>query len=384
VVFLVVGLVLLSTWRSERTVEIRGSAVRPSIDVASVPPGGSVVDVEPSARFQILGPVHPAVPDAARFTADGTAIIVVAGGSVTSVVPGAATAGPPQNLGPSSAAVRVNAVGTMALAQGSIIDTATGERRVALAGARTELRGDFDPSGARVVVPSAAPQGRARATVFETSSGQALLRLESDETAITWAIYSPDGSKIMTQGTYGQTRVWDATTGGELLTLDDSDSGSSFSPDGTEVLSVGPSGRVRLRDAVTGAQRALDHSLASIDDVVAWFSPDGSTVAVAGTDLVGRQRSITLFAAQTGAPLGEFAGVATGQTLTVANLRPDGEAIVVGLPDGSAAIWSIAKPRRLATLRGTGSTFVSLAFSPDGSAITGLQADGTLLIWEVP
>jgi hypothetical protein len=45
VVCLVVGLVLLATWRSERTVEIRGSAVPRSIDVASVPPADSVVDV---------------------------------------------------------------------------------------------------------------------------------------------------------------------------------------------------------------------------------------------------------------------------------------------------------------------------------------------------
>jgi WD40 repeat protein len=76
--------------------------------------------------------------------------------------------------------------------------------------------------------------------------------------------------------------------------------------------------------------------------------------------------------------------VAPSQTFETTNFRPDGRAVVVGLPDGSAAVWSTTESRVIATLQGREGTFVSLAFSPDGASITGLRADGTLLIWEAP
>jgi DNA-binding beta-propeller fold protein YncE len=71
---------------------------------------------------------------------------------------------------------------------------------------------------------------------------------------VTAAAFSPDGGRIVTGGSDGMLRVWDATTGDEILPIAGSPSGVasvSFSPDGARLLASRPGSTARTARAVS-------------------------------------------------------------------------------------------------------------------------------------
>ena len=358
--------------------------VTPTVPAPVVTSAPIAIDSE-AFSVPIQGPSAPTAGDHAVYSSDGSAILAVASGMLTRIDVATASAGPPQMVGPgmSSAAVRVSSDGTRAYGFGSVVDTATGATLANLPDTRSDTRADFSPDGTRIVVPTTAQRGEGRATVFDSTSGEVLLELTTDDVAITWAIYSPDGSRIMTQGEVGVTRVWDATTGEQLSELTDSDSGSTFSPDGTSVLSIGPSGRVRVRDAVTGEQLGFDHQLDTANGAVARFSPDGSTIVIAEPDPADNDAAtVTFWSSDDGALIGTLPAVAAGNTFGTSAFA--GGRVVTSGTDGSVDVWSLVDAARVATITPAGTELVSVAFSPDGTRIVGLGTDKAVHVWEIP
>jgi WD40 repeat protein len=104
--------------------------------------------------------------------------------------------------------------------------------------------------------------------VWDTTTGKLLFRLEGHANARSLLIaFSPDGKRIATTeivggigpaGT-GTIRLWDATTGRELLTLNHSFprvTGLSFSPDGHRLLLQAPGSHGPSWDATPRAEAA--------------------------------------------------------------------------------------------------------------------------------
>ena len=61
--------------------------------------------------------------------------------------------------------------------------------------------------------------------------------------------FSSDGSRLATAGHDGTVRIWDPSSGEQLMVLDAHDaqvSSVAFSPDGSQLASVGAEGMVRL------------------------------------------------------------------------------------------------------------------------------------------
>jgi len=101
-----------------------------------------------------------------------------------------------------------------------------------------------------------------------------------DEGIITSVAFSPDGNQIVSSSQHDATaRVWDVTTGTELITLKHADgvTSAAFSPDGKRVISGSHDRTVRVWDAVTGAELLTLRAGFVVDAVT--FSPDGKTIA---------------------------------------------------------------------------------------------------------
>jgi WD40 repeat protein/serine/threonine protein kinase len=197
-------------------------------------------------------------------------------------------------------------------------------------------------------------------------------------TARLWsAADSPDGRCLITASEDGTAKVWDLSTGHELLTLaghGDSVRSAVFSPDGSQIVTGSKDYLARIWDAATGVEiRRLEGHRAAIRTVA--FSPDGKRIVTASQDATARVWE-----------------VATGrQVLTLlghsnwvfsAAYAPDGRRIVTSGDDRSARIWDAADGRELRRLTGHQGRVRSAAFSPDNRQVVTASQDHTARVWD--
>jgi WD40 repeat protein/serine/threonine protein kinase len=146
---------------------------------------------------------------------------------------------------------------------------------------------------------------------------------------------SPDGKLAAANNTDSQiVRLWDVTTGRELLSLEDSRGAMgamAFSPDGKHFASGGESG-VRIWDVAAGKSLVTYRGASRfISDAV--FSPDGKRLATAS-------------------------------------------------PDGLVELWNTTTSRIIRTIKGHAGNVLSVAFSPDGLLLASAGRDGALKVWD--
>jgi WD40 repeat protein len=111
-----------------------------------------------------------------------------------------------------------------------------------------------------------------------------VLVLKGHGTAVVGAIFSTDGSRLVTTSENGMVRVWDAPTGGEIAVL--GDARLPDRPSTGEVTTIGLGGR-RILHVDRGALRLWDvesgREIDRVDEGVirATFSEDGRTYVIA-------------------------------------------------------------------------------------------------------
>ena len=159
------------------------------------------------------------------------------------------------------------------------------------------LSAQFSPDGKRIVTAQA--DGIVR--VWDAGSGRLMFTASGHKARVNSAVFSPDGKRIVTASADETARVWDAADGKLLATLAEPNGAAGnmvqtalaghngsilcalFSGDGTRIVTASADGTARVWDAGDGRLLA---TLAGHKGAVnsAMFSPDCTRVVTAGDD----------------------------------------------------------------------------------------------------
>jgi WD40 repeat protein/tRNA A-37 threonylcarbamoyl transferase component Bud32 len=244
----------------------------------------------------------------------------------------------------------------------------------------------FSPDGSRLVTCCRHNQTGAvtgwtdTVRVWDAVTGKELLVLRGHDEPILTAVFSPDGSRIVSSDQKGAVRVWDARTGATLRKVEASDGSESFSPDGSRVVTVDKEGAVRIWDAATA--KTL-HSLPATKEptVPMAFSPDGSRYTARPhreRGFLGADAKVPVCDTKTGAVL--FTLRHPNSPVTGASFSPDGATLLTAGWDGTARIWDAKTGQERRVLHAT--QVSTAAFSPDGARIVTASLDGTARLWD--
>jgi WD40 repeat protein len=230
---------------------------------------------------------------------------------------------------------------------------------------------DVSPDGSRVAV--ATDDGHAACW----TPGQPPMRLSSQDARI-WAIgFSPDGSAIATGASDGKVRVYDASNGEAITTIEAHDGplyGLDFSPDGTLMVTAGRDRVIRLWNTKSWD---LEGTLQGHEGTVlsAVFAPDGTRLLTTASDgtarlwQVAERREALKVTVKTGRL---FRGAFDGEGERFATAGEDGNARVWDATTGSS-LGNYEHPQRVN----------AVAFASDGDHLVTASGDSILRVWDL-
>ena len=351
----------------------------------------------PPTRRRLARLLDPAEPQRRRrVIAFGTALVIaVAGGAVGGVL---AT-----RESPSSIALRLRATITNP-GNGEAADIAFSPNSALLATSNTE--GDdtlwkaangtkdedlsnggygggyvaFSPDGHTLALP-----GNGGVELWNSATDSPGGNLTS-ALPVTYSVaFRPDGSMLAGGGTRGVT-LWNVATQQPITTLSASGSVLAqvlFSPDGKLLAASNDTGQVYLWDV---SSRRLITTLTPFGSshgyaLYTWlaFSPDGSTLAVAGgTAPDGAVRLWTVASQTWGATLTDPHANSAGVTFS-----PDGRVLAVADANGNVYLWNPATRKLIVTQHVSKPGLYNVAFSPDGKTLATSDDYGHVYLWNV-
>jgi WD40 repeat protein len=220
--------------------------------------------------------------------------------------------------------------------------------------------------------------------IWEVSSKKMVLGplLHSHEVmSVAW---EPNGQRVATGSIDETVKIWDATTGRELVTLRGyfrAVTSLSWGPDG-RLASGSDDGSVKVWNAIRDQESSILPGHAGRAHAVSW-SPDGKRLASGGDD--GKVR---IWDAATRAEVRTLTGHdkerVNGQLGLIRSLAwsPDGNLLASAGLDGRSFVWEVATGKEVFTLP-AGRGFVwSVAWSLDGTYLAAGSQDGTLRVIE--
>jgi len=231
--------------------------------------------------------------------------------------------------------------------------------------------------GKVVATGTAGPDGDHRIRLWDVATGEERLQLRGFRTLSKPLAFSPDG-KILAVADMGDVHLHDTADGKELRQFGGSEhreqvASLAFSPDGTTLATGSYDRAVRLWDASTGK---LLHTVEGHQEKVEAlaFSPDGKLLASGGWD-----RTVYLIDPGTGKVLRRLEQ--PGPVRDVA-FSPDSRDLGVGVSDGVARLYEAASGKERRQFRGHQGPVRSLSFAADGKTLATESEDFTIRLWE--
>ncbi|HAB19167.1 MAG TPA: serine/threonine-protein kinase, partial [Verrucomicrobiota bacterium] len=233
----------------------------------------------------------------------------------------------------------------------------------------------FSQDGTRVVTASSDKTAR----VWDARSGQPLTEPIRHQAQVSFAAFSPDGQRIVTASYDGTARVWDAHSGQPLTEPFRHDSGvvlAEFSPDGQWVLTATGRGTARVWHTDTGQPltEPLRHDQEDGGLIVGEFSPDGQRVVTASMDGTAR-----VWDSRTGQPLTE--PLLHNARVSSAQFSPDGQRVVTASQDTSARVWDAHTGQPLTKPLDHDLGVEVARFSPDGQRVVTASGESAR-VWD--
>jgi WD40 repeat protein len=232
----------------------------------------------------------------------------------------------------------------------------------------------FSPDGLRVLTVLSDKTAR----IWDGSSGDDIMVLQGHQSDICAAVFSPDGLKVLTVSSDFSIRIWGTSTGSEQLLLPKHEhriESAMFSPNGFKVLTVSSDFTARCWDGLSDCHLldfdGHERKVSSVE-----FSSDGSRVLTTATE----EKTCLLWDSSSGIEPKSLRG--HNKRIVYAVVSPDGSKALTASWDMTARIWVASTGTELATLKGHEHFVYSGIFSPDGSTVLTVSADKTARIWD--
>lgn len=218
--------------------------------------------------------------------------------------------------------------------------------------------------------------------IWDARTGKMKRRLQGHTHEVNAAVFSPDGTRVLTASADHTARLWDARHGTELAVFRGHEGpviDAAFSPDGKRIATTSGDGTARIWEPSGRGIATLRGHEGKVFTVS--FSPDGAHVVTAGED-----GTVRLWDAAT---LEQLAIPLVGHSAEVNFIQfsPDGRRVVTASQDHSARVWDTADGRFLRELKGLAGVKNKNArrdalgpvqravFSPDGTTIAATSDD---------
>jgi RNA polymerase sigma factor (sigma-70 family) len=233
--------------------------------------------------------------------------------------------------------------------------------------------------------------------LHDTATGKQVRALKGHEDHVWWMSiqFSRDGRRLVSSSRDKTIRVWDVTSGRELLKIPIGGSMQwplAISPDDrwlacfAQTDDTAGNRKILIWDLATGREAQRPVTRLGYNGSLA-FSPDSRLVAATtGHSSEGEDTlRLQVWEVATGK---EFAGFvnAKGKGLGPAVFSPDGRMLATGGWDGTILLWELATRRQRWQFKGHEDSLPRLdgvAFSPDGRALAAASGDAPVYLWDV-